>query len=85
MNLGWPSAANNTTGVVKTARLKISGPEALVTRFNHMAGSLNVSADIVVDPAAADVTVTLDDTIVETRIAAWMDRVVEAASAVPHV
>jgi hypothetical protein len=66
-------------------RLKISGPEALVARFRQATASLKVSAEVVIDSASADVTVALDDTIVETRIAAWMDRVTEAASGGPHV
>jgi len=66
-------------------RLRVTGPEALVARFGETIASLKIPVEVVVDPAVADVTVTLDDTIVETRIAAWMDRVAEAASAGPHV
>lgn len=67
------------------AHLRIVGPEALVVRFNQAIAGLKIPADIVIDPTAADMTVTLDDTIVETRIAAWMDRVGEVAGGGPHV
>jgi hypothetical protein len=66
------------------ARVRIAGPESLVNRLRQQAETLKVVVEVTVNPDAADVTVTLDDTIVETRIAEWMERVTRAASGGPH-
>jgi hypothetical protein len=59
------------------ARIKISGPAALVERFRATA-SMTAPVEVVADPAAVDLAVMLDDTLVETRIAAWLERLTAA-------
>jgi hypothetical protein len=59
------------------AKVRLTGPAALVERLREIAPSA------IVEPVAgdvADVTVTIDDTVIETRIAAWIARLAAAAA-----
>jgi len=54
---------------------KIVGPEPLVARLRELLDASTGPAIELVVGITPEVTVTIDDTIIETRIAAWMDRV----------
>ena len=63
-------------------RVRVSGPEHLIARLRQR---LVTRGDAIVYAAneAADITVAIDDTIVETRVAAWLDRL-KAIAGEPH-
>jgi hypothetical protein len=79
--------AQTVAGLLATAactKVRITGPEALIERFRARLGDVKAAVDLVVDSGRSDLAVTLDDTIVETRIADWMDRLSAAANGEPH-
>ena len=54
-------------------RIRITGPAALTERVEAAIAPAGVPVERA-ESEAADVSVTIDDTVVETNIAAWMDR-----------
>jgi hypothetical protein len=61
-------------------RVRIAGPAALCERVEAAIGRTGVTVERA-DGDAADVSVTIDETIVETSSAAWMDRLMAQAGA----
>ena len=61
-------------------RIKVSGPSALTKRVEAVIASAGAPVELV-ETDTADLSVTIDDTIVETNIAAWMDRLMAQAEA----
>ncbi len=59
------------------ARLTVSGPADLVDRLRASAIPAKMPVNAIVSEAA-DVTVTIDDTVIETRIAAWVEQAIAA-------
>jgi hypothetical protein len=68
----------------EATRLRVSGPadlaDALRTRL-QAAGFTNAA---VTESDAADLSVAIDDTVIATRIGAWMDRVAAAVADTAH-
>jgi hypothetical protein len=54
---------------------KIVGPEPLVSRLRELLDAAATASIECAVGAKPEVTVTIDDTIIETQIAAWMERV----------
>ena len=65
------------------ARVRIAGPAALIDRVEAAIAPTGVPIERAEDDAA-DISVTIDETVVETNIAAWMDRLMRQAEAVDH-
>ena len=61
-------------------RVRIAGPAALSRRVEAAIGQTGVTVERA-DGDAADVSVTIDETIMETNCAAWMDRLMAQAGA----
>ena len=61
-------------------RVRIAGPAALVERVGAAIASTGVPVERA-ESSAADVSVIIDETVVETNIAAWMDRLMAQAEA----
>ncbi len=59
-------------------RIRIAGPAALVERVEAAIAPTGVPIERA-EGDAADVSVTIDETVVETNIAAWMDRLMSEA------
>jgi len=59
----------------EAVKVKIVGPEALVERLRQLLDASSAPAIELTVGTTPDVTVSIDDTIIETRIAAWMDHV----------
>ena len=55
------------------ARVRIAGPAALTERVEKAIAPAGVPVERI-ESDAADVSVAIDDTLVETNMAAWMDR-----------
>ena len=55
--------------------VKVAGPEPLLERLREGFDASRMPAIELTVNSAPEVTVTIDDTIIETRIAAWMNRV----------
>jgi hypothetical protein len=62
------------------ARVRIAGPAALIDRVAAAIAPTGVPVERA-EEDAADVSVTIDDTVVETNMAAWMDRLMSQAGA----
>ncbi len=58
-------------------QIRVSGPADLVERLRSVATTAGVSLEAVIGESA-DVRVTVDDTSIETRIRAWMERTLAA-------
>jgi hypothetical protein len=56
------------------ARVKVAGPAALLERLKSIANPGAASIEFT-EHDAAEVTVAIDETVVETNIGAWMERV----------
>jgi hypothetical protein len=61
-------------------RVRIAGPAALTERVEAAIAPTGVPVERA-ESSAADVSVTIDDTVVETNIAAWMERLMTQAEA----
>jgi hypothetical protein len=61
-------------------RLRVSGPAALIKRVEGVIESAGVPVELV-ESGSADLSVTIDDTIIETNMAAWMNRLMSEAGA----
>ncbi len=55
--------------------VRVAGPEPLLEHLRDRFDTSRMPAIELTVSSAPEVTVTIDDTIIETRIAAWMDRV----------
>ncbi len=63
-----------------TTRVRITGPVALTGRVEAAIAPTGVAVERV-ESDAADISVAIDDTVVETSIRAWMDRLMAQAGA----
>jgi hypothetical protein len=62
------------------SRVRIAGPAALVERVEAAIAPMGVPVERG-EGSTADVSVTIDDTVVETNIAAWMERLMAQVEA----
>lgn len=62
----------------RAARVRIVGPEPLLARLKQRLSALGDAIEYA-EAGGADVTVRIDDTVIETRIAAWAERLAAAA------
>jgi hypothetical protein len=76
-------AAMMTSGAA--ARIRIAGPETLLARLREQAPPRGAAIEYVVTADKPDVTVTIDDTIIETQLAAWGERITAAVVGGSHV
>jgi hypothetical protein len=62
----------------EATRLHVSGPPALLEAVQARLAEAGFAAADLTETDAAELTVNLDDTVIATRIGAWMDRVTAA-------
>jgi hypothetical protein len=66
------------------ARIRITGPEALLARLRDQAASKGAAIEYVTVADKPDVSVMIDDTIIETQLAAWGERITAAVVGGSH-
>jgi hypothetical protein len=67
------------------ARIRIAGPESLIARLREQPARSAAMVEYVVAADRPDVSVTIDDTVIETQLAAWGERIRAAVVGESHV
>jgi hypothetical protein len=67
------------------ARIRIAGPETLLASLRQQPAARAAAIEYSVAADKAEVSVTIGDTILETQLAAWGERIVAAVAGESHV